>query len=159
MEGPHPPHASRARREPRDGAGGGTPAGGPTGALTCVHTGAVRTVLPGGRPADAGHPEDGADDAPAGATAVPVEPGPRGGGRLARWPAPLRVPLQVLGRTVAKAWQEFGDDDRMKPSAYYDRLVDVMEELVKFTLIVRERSDYLTSRYSERKAAQQDFPL
>jgi len=61
--------------------------------------------------------------------------------------------------SVAKAWQEFGDDDRMKPSAYYDRLVDVMEELVKFTLIVRERSDYLTSRYSERKAAQQDFPL
>ncbi|SHN88658.1 membrane protein [Geodermatophilus obscurus] len=71
-----------------------------------MHTGAVRTVLPGGRPADAGHPEDGADDAPSGATAVPVEPGPRGGGRLARWPAPLRVPLQVLGRTVAKAWQD-----------------------------------------------------
>jgi NAD(P)H-dependent FMN reductase len=64
-----------------------------------------------------------------------------------------------LQSSVAKAWQEFGDDDRMKPSAYYDRLVDVMEELVKFTLIVRERSDYLTSRYSERKAAHEDFPL
>ena len=42
---------------------------------------------------------------------------------------------------------------RMKPSAYYERLVDVMEELFKFTLMVRDRSDYLTSRYSERKDA------
>jgi arsenic resistance protein ArsH len=41
----------------------------------------------------------------------------------------------------------------MKPSSYYERLVDVMEELVKFTLLVRDRSDYLTSRYSERKEA------
>jgi membrane protein len=68
----------------------------------------MSTVLPGGRPAGAGHPEDGADDdaAPAGATAVPVEPPGRAPGRLDRWPAPLRVPLQVLGRTVAKAWQD-----------------------------------------------------
>lgn len=47
----------------------------------------------------------------------------------------------------------------MKPSACYDRLVDVMEELYKFTLVVRERSEYLTSRYSERKAAAPDFAL
>ena len=46
---------------------------------------------------------------------------------------------------------EFDDNDRMKPSPFYDRIVDVMEELVKFTLLVRGRSEALTDRYSERK--------
>ena len=55
--------------------------------------------------------------------------------------------------SVPKAWQEFEADGRMKPSAYYDRIVDVMEELVKFTLLTRDRSDYLVDRYSERHAA------
>lgn len=67
---------------------------------------------------------------------------------LGRWMRMVTIPNQS---SVAKAWQEFDEDGRMKPSAYYDRVVDVMEELVKFTLLVRGRSDYLVSRYSERK--------
>jgi arsenic resistance protein ArsH len=46
---------------------------------------------------------------------------------------------------------EFDDHDRMKPSSYYDRVVDVMEELVKFTLLTRDCAGYLVDRYSERK--------
>ena len=53
--------------------------------------------------------------------------------------------------SVAKAFLEFEEDGRMKPSAYYDRMVDVMEELVKFTLLTRDSSPYLVDRYSERK--------
>jgi len=53
--------------------------------------------------------------------------------------------------SVAKAFQEFDEDGRMKPSAYYDRVVDVMEELVKFTLLTRDISGLLVDRYSERK--------
>ncbi|WDR04609.1 arsenical resistance protein ArsH [Devosia rhodophyticola] len=69
---------------------------------------------------------------------------------LGRWMRMLTIPNQS---SVAKAWQEFEEDGRMKPSSFYDRVVDVMEELVKFTLINRGASDYLTSRYSERKEA------
>jgi arsenic resistance protein ArsH len=53
--------------------------------------------------------------------------------------------------SVAKAFMEFGDDDRMKPSSYYERVVDVMEELMKFTLLTRDVAPYLVDRYSERK--------
>jgi arsenic resistance protein ArsH len=69
---------------------------------------------------------------------------------LGRWMRMVTIPNQS---SVAKAYQEFDANGRMKPSPYYDRLVDVMEELVKFTLMVRDRSDDLTSRYSERKEA------
>lgn len=68
-------------------------------------------------------------------------------------------PGQTLGdnagigrtRTGSEAWQEFDEQGRMKPSAYYDRVVDVMEELVKFTLLTRRHSDALVDRYSERR--------
>ena len=68
---------------------------------------------------------------------------------LGRWMRMVTIPNQS---SVAKAFQEFDSEGRMKASPYYERVVDVMEELVKFTLLVRERSDYLTSRYSERRA-------
>ena len=69
---------------------------------------------------------------------------------LGRWMRMVTIPNQS---SVAKAFQEFDEAGRMKPSSYYDRVVDVCEELVKFTLINRGVSDYLTSRYSERKEA------
>src|SRR5690554_2382248 len=69
---------------------------------------------------------------------------------LGRWMRMVTIPNQS---SVPKAWQEFDDAGRMRPSPYYDRVVDVMEELVKFTLLVRGRSDYLVDRYSERKGA------
>ncbi|MGI8650775.1 MAG: arsenical resistance protein ArsH [Rubrobacter sp.] len=68
---------------------------------------------------------------------------------LGRWMRMIAIPNQS---SVAKAYEEFDDAGRMKPSAYYDRLVDVMEELVKFTLLTRDRADYLVDRYSERKS-------
>jgi arsenical resistance protein ArsH len=67
---------------------------------------------------------------------------------LGRWMRMITIPNQS---SVAKAFQEFDADGRMKPSSYYDRVVDVCEELVKFTLLTRDASTYLTERYSERK--------
>ena len=69
---------------------------------------------------------------------------------LGRWMRMVTIPNQS---SVAKAWQEFDEAGRMRASPFYDRVVDVMEELVKFTLLVRGRSDYLVDRYSERKGA------
>lgn len=69
---------------------------------------------------------------------------------LGRWMRMITIPNQS---SVAKAYQEFDDAGRMKPSSYYDRIVDVMEELVKFTLLTRDAAPYLTDRYSERKEA------
>ena len=66
---------------------------------------------------------------------------------LGRWMRMFTIPNQS---SVPMAYKEFDDAGRMRPSAYYDRVVDVMEELFKMTLLLRGRTDYLTDRYSER---------
>ena len=73
---------------------------------------------------------------------------------LGRWMRLLTVPNQS---SVARAWDEFDEDGRMKPSSFYDRIVDVMEELVKFTLMTREQAGYLVDRYSERKESAEEL--
>lgn len=73
---------------------------------------------------------------------------------LGRWMRMVTIPNQS---SVPKAFTEFDENGRMKPSSYYDRLVDVMEELMKFTLLVRDRQDYLVDRYSERKESAEEL--
>jgi len=66
---------------------------------------------------------------------------------LGRWMRCITIPNQS---SVPKAFQQFDERDRMKPSPFYNRMVDVMEELMKFTILTRSCSSYLTDRYSER---------
>jgi len=73
---------------------------------------------------------------------------------LGRWMRMLTIPNQS---SVPKAWLEFDDNDRMKPSSMYDRIVDVVEELVKFTMLTRDTKGYFTDRYSERKESMAAF--
>lgn len=75
---------------------------------------------------------------------------------LGRWMRMLTIPNQS---SVAKAYQEFDQAGRMKPSPYYDRIVDVMEELMKFTLLTRDIAPYLADRYSERKESAEALSL
>lgn len=80
---------------------------------------------------------------------------------LGRWMRMFTIPNQS---SVAMAYKEFDEAGRMKPSSYYDRIVDVMEELVRFTVLLRPHADQLVDRYSERmaagkKAAQSDVTL
>ena len=67
---------------------------------------------------------------------------------LGRWMRMITIPNSS---SVAKAFMEFDEAGRMKPSAYYERVVDVMEELMKFTLLTRDVAPYLVDRYSERR--------
>ena len=67
---------------------------------------------------------------------------------LGRWMRLLTIPNQS---STPKAFLEFDDTGRMKPSPFYDRMVDVMEELMKFTILTRDNKAYLLDRYSERK--------
>jgi arsenical resistance protein ArsH len=69
---------------------------------------------------------------------------------LGRWMRMITIPNQS---SVAMAYKEFDDSGRMKPSSYYDRIVDVMEELVRFTILTRPHAQFLVERYSERKDA------
>lgn len=71
---------------------------------------------------------------------------------LGRWMRLITIPNQS---SVPKAWQEF-ENGRMKPSPLYNRIVDVMEELAKFTVMTRGRSDMLVDRYSERVESRQE---
>lgn len=69
---------------------------------------------------------------------------------LGRWMRMFTIPNQS---SVAMAYKEFDDEGRMRASSYYDRIVDVMEELVRFTVLMRPHAEQLVDRYSERKAA------
>jgi len=73
---------------------------------------------------------------------------------LGRWMRMITIPNQS---SVAKAFLEFDEAGRMKPSSYYERVVDVMEELVKFTLLTRDVSRYLVDRYSERRESAEEL--
>ncbi|WP_407654198.1 arsenical resistance protein ArsH [Alcaligenes phenolicus] len=73
---------------------------------------------------------------------------------LGRWMRLITIPNQS---SVAKAFLEFDEEGRMKPSSYYECVVDVMEELMKFTLLTRDCAQYLVDRYSERKETAQEL--
>ena len=69
---------------------------------------------------------------------------------LGRWMRMVTIPNQS---SVPRAWEQFDEAGRMRPGPLYDRVVDVTEELVRFTLLLRDRADVLVDRYSERKAS------
>jgi len=72
---------------------------------------------------------------------------------LGRWMRMITIPNQS---SVAMAYNEFEEDGTMKASGYRDRIVDVMEELMRFTLLTRDHNSFLVDRYSERKNQAKD---
>jgi arsenical resistance protein ArsH len=74
---------------------------------------------------------------------------------LGRWMRMFTIPNQS---SIATAYKEFDEAGRMRPSGYYDRIVDVMEELVRITVLMRPHAAQLVDRYSERKAARVAIP-
>lgn len=75
---------------------------------------------------------------------------------LGRWMRMITIPNQS---SVAQAYNEFNDDGSMKASNYRDRVVDVMEELMRFTYLTRDAREFLVDRYSERKEQQTKIDL
>ena len=73
---------------------------------------------------------------------------------LGIWIRMITIPTQS---SVPKAFLKFDDNNRMKPSANYDRVVDIVEELVKFTILTRSVSSHLTDRISERKETAEEL--
>lgn len=75
---------------------------------------------------------------------------------LGRWMRMITIPNQS---SVAQAYEEFNEDGTMKASSYRDRVVDVMEELMRFTYMTRDHRDFLVDRYSERKESKSKINL
>ena len=75
---------------------------------------------------------------------------------LGRWMRMFTIPNQS---SVAQAYQEFDDEGRMRPSSYRDRVVDVMDELIRFTILLRDRNEILSTRYSEEKQKREQGQL
>jgi len=75
---------------------------------------------------------------------------------MGRWMRMFTIPNQS---SVPKAFLEFDENNNMKLSAYYNRIVDVMEELYKFTILIRGKTKYLTDRYSERVETAEELSM
>ena len=67
--------------------------------------------------------------------------------QMGRWMRMFTIPNQS---SIPKAYQEFNEDGQLNDSPFRNRVIDVVEELVKFTELTKDKIDWLTDRYSER---------